>query len=133
MDTRLSLSPAHRQPGFMASLVLLVAISYTNSVQSKWQRMCAETYGAFRRSPHICTVYGKSLTAESGLEGTRKSARISASIICMKIGPFVSYIEWLGEIGSVGCVFRACSVPFVRLIQRGHFFPKLYALYFLWN
>ena len=95
--------------------------------------MCAEIYWVFRRSAHICTVYRKSLTAESGLEGTRKSARISESIIGMKIGPFVSYIKWLGELGSVGCVFIACSVPFVRLIPRGHFFPKLYASYFLWN
>ena len=42
----------------------------------------------------------------------------------MKIGPFVSYIKWLGELGSVGCVFMACSVPFVRLIPRGHFFQN---------
>ena len=75
--------------------------------------MCAEIYGVFRRSAHICTVYRKSLTTESGLEGTRKSARISESTIG---GPFVSYNKWLGELGSVGCVFIACSVLFVRLI-----------------
>ena len=61
----------------------------------------------------------------SGLEGTRKSACISESIIGVKIGPFVSYIKWLGELGSVGCVFVACSVLFTHLIPQGHFFFKM--------
>ena len=95
--------------------------------------MCTEIYSVFRRSAPICTVNRKSLTAESGLEGTHKSARILESMIGMKIGPFVSYIKWLGELGSVGCVLIACSVPFVRLIPRGHFFPEWYASYFPWN
>jgi len=34
----------------------------------------------------------------------------------MKIGPFVSFSKWSEELGSVGCVFIACSLPFVRLI-----------------
>ena len=59
-----------------------------------------------------------------------KSARISGSIIAMKIGPLVSYIEWPGELGSIGCVFIACSLQFVHLRS---FFPKLYASYFPWN
>ena len=58
------------------------------------------------------------------LQGTRKSARISESIIGMKIGPFISYIKWLGELGSVSCVFIACSVPFVCLIPLGDFFQN---------
>ena len=88
---------------------------------------------SFRRSAHICTNNCKSLTTENRPEGTHKSARISESIIGMKIGPFVSYIKWPGELGSVGCVFIACSLPFVRLFPRGHFSPKLYASYFPWN
>ena len=95
--------------------------------------MCTEIYGVFRRSAPISTVYRKSLTTESGLEGACKSACISESIIGMKIRPFVSYITWLGELGSIGCMFTACSVPFVRSILRGHFFPKWYTSYFPWN
>ena len=38
----------------------------------------------------------------------------------MKIGPFVNYIKWPGELGSIGCVFIACSLPFVCLIRRDH-------------
>ena len=57
-----------------------------------------------------------------GPEGSRESARISESIIGMKIRPFVSYIKWLGELGSVGYVLVACSVLFTHLIPRGHFF-----------
>ena len=34
----------------------------------------------------------------------------------MKIGPFVGFSKWSEELGSVGCVFIACSLPFVRLI-----------------
>ena len=77
-------------------------------------------------SAHICTNNWKSLIVVSGLEGTQKSARtcISESIIGMKIRPFVSYIKWLGEQGSVDCVFIACSLPFVRLIPQGHFFQN---------
>ena len=75
--------------------------------------MCEEIYGVFRRSVHICTVYRKSLPAESGLEGTRESARILESIIGM---PLVRYIKWLGELGSIGYVFLACSLSFVSLI-----------------
>ena len=67
-------------------------------------------------------MYRKSLTTESGLEATRKSARILESIIGMKIGPFVSYIKWLGELGSV---FIVCSVPFVHLDPARPFFSKM--------
>ena len=92
--------------------------------------MITNVYRNFRCSAPICTNNWKSLTAENGPEGSHESARISES---MNIRPFVSYIKWPGELGSVRCVFIACSLPFVHLIPRGHFFPKLYASYFPWN
>ena len=64
---------------------------------------------------------------------SQKRSYLGEYIIGMKVGPFVSYIKWLGELGSVDCVFIACSVPFVCLIPQGHFFPKWYASYFPWN
>ena len=33
--------------------------------------------------------------------------------------------KWVGELGNVGCVFIACSLPLVHLILRGHFFSTL--------
>ena len=54
-----------------------------------------------------------------------KSAHISESIIGMKIGPFLCYIKWVGEPGSVGCVFIACSLLFVRLIPGEAIFSKI--------
>ena len=40
----------------------------------------------------------------------------------MKIRPFVSYSKWPGELGSIGCVFIAFSLPCVRLSPQDHFF-----------
>ena len=40
----------------------------------------------------------------------------------MKIGPFVSFSKWPEELGSVDCVFIACSLPSVRLIPWEPFF-----------
>ena len=74
----------------------------------------------------------KSLTAEGGPEDTRKTAHIWESIVAMKIRPFVSYIKWPGELGTIGCMFIACSLPFVRLIQQGHFLQNC-TLLFPWN
>ena len=48
----------------------------------------------------------------------------------MKIGPFVSYIKWPGELGSIGCTFIVCFLPFVRLNPQGHFNCTLL---FSWN
>ena len=77
---------------------------------------CTEIYGVFFDvlPIFVSTIENRSITAGNGPKGTHKSARISEGIIGMKTGPFVSYIEWLGELDSVGCMFIACSLPFVR-------------------
>ena len=62
----------------------------------------------------VPTIENRSITAENVLKGTHKNTCILDSIIGMKIGPFLNYIKWLGELGSVGCMFIACSLPFVR-------------------
>ena len=61
----------------------------------------------------VPTIENRSITAENVLKGTHKNTCISESIIGMKIKYFVSYNKWLGELGSVGCVFIACSLPLV--------------------
>ena len=108
----------------ITGILLLVTLSYPSIVLSKWKRTCTEIYGALRRSAHICTNKWKLLTAASDPEGTRKSARISENVIAMKIGPFVSFSKWPEELGSIGCVFIARSLPFVRLIPGANFFQN---------
>ena len=60
-----------------------------------------------------------------------KSAHILESIIGMKIRPFVSYIKWLGELDSIGCVFIVCSLPFVHLILHEAIFSRIVYFIFL--
>ena len=48
----------------------------------------------------------------------------------MKIGPFVSFSKWPEELGSVDCVFIACSLPSVRLIPWEPFFSGIVRLIF---
>ena len=96
--------------------------------------MCTETYGVLLTfCPYLYWQF-KILTAESSPEGTRKSTRISHSIIGMKIGPFGSYIKWTGELGSTGCTFIACFFFWFHIwSHKPILFSKLYTLYFPWN
>ena len=83
---------------------------------------------------HICTNNWKSHTAKNSYEGTRKSSCISESITAIKIEPFVSYSKWPGELGSIGCVFIACSVPCTCTFDPARpFFPKLCTSFFPWK
>ena len=82
--------------------------------------------------PLFVQIIKNRLPLKSSLEGTRKSTRISESIMGMKIGSFVSYIKWLGELGSVGCVHSVfCTVCMFDPARP--FFPKWYASYYPWN
>ena len=69
-----------------------------------------------------------SLEGGVGVLGTCKSTCISENITLMKIGPFESYSKWSGELGTVGCLFIACSLPWVCSSPQGHFYHycKLY-------
>ena len=79
---------------------------------------------------YICANNCKSVTAECSPKDTRKSTRISESIIAMEIRPFVSYSKWPGELGSVGYVFILCCLPYVCTFESaGPFSPILYTLY----
>ena len=69
----------------------------------------------------ILPIFVPTIAAASGPEGTHKNTRISESMRTIKIGRFVSFSKWPGELGSVDCVIIARSPPFVRLIPRGHF------------
>ena len=88
--------------------------------------MCAEIFRRSAQQLKITHCWKRS-------QGhSQNCSYISESIVAMKIRPFVSYIKWPGELGTNGCMFIACSLPFVRLIQQSHFLQNC-TLLFPWN
>ena len=77
-------------------------------------KTCPEIYGALGRFAPSCAPNRKSITAESGQEGTCISACISESTIAMEIGHLVSYSKEPEGLCSAGCAFVACSVLCLR-------------------
>ena len=115
---------SRENPGTLLNSFTILLTCY--SVQSKWYNELVQKFTEFFDVlPLFVPTIWKSLTAENGPEGTRKSARVSESIIGMKIGPFVSYIKWPGELGSIGCVSYVFSTV-CTFVPARPFFPQNY-------